>query len=86
MRGVMGGFGEAPREIQVEEAAEVRKELDNQLQQFNTFLSTEVSAFNKKASEHGSSTLFAGAPVQVKSGASAAGSGAGDLEDDDPDQ
>ena len=60
MRGVMGAFGEAPRDIQLEEAAEVRKELDHQLQQFNTFLNTEVSAFNKKAMEHGSSTLFRG--------------------------
>jgi hypothetical protein len=86
MRGVMGAFGEAPREIQVEEAAEVRKELDHQLQQFNAFLNTEVSVFNKKAAEHGSSTLFAGAPVEIKAGAAAAGSGAGDLEEDDPDQ
>jgi hypothetical protein len=70
----------------VEEAAEVRKELDHQLQQFNAFLNTEVSGFNKKAAEHGSSTLFAGAPVEIKSGAAASGSGAGDLEDDDPDQ
>ncbi len=86
MRGVMGAYGEGPREIQLEEAAEVRKELDHQLQQFNTFLNTEVSAFNKKAIEHGSSTLFAGAPVEIKAGDAASGSGAGELEDDDPDQ
>jgi small-conductance mechanosensitive channel len=86
MRGVMGAYGEAPRDIQLEEAAEVRKELDHQLQQFNTFLNTEVSAFNKKAMEHGSSTLFAGGPVEIKAGAGASGSGTGELEDDDPDQ
>ena len=86
MRGVMGAYGEAPREIQMEEAAEVKKELDHQLQQFNSFLSTEVSAFNKTAAEHGSSTLFAGAPVKIETGAVAAGSGSGELEDDDPDQ
>ncbi len=86
MRGVMGAYGEAPRDIQLEEAADVRKELDHQLQQFNTFLNTEVSAFNKKAMEHGSSTLFAGGPVEIKAGAGASGSGAGELEDDDPDQ
>ena len=85
MRGVMGAYGEAPRDIQLEEAAEVRKELDHQLQQFNTFR-TQVSAFNKKAMEDGSSTLFAGGPVEIKAGAGASGSGAGELEDDNPDQ
>ena len=63
MRGVMGAFGEAPRDIIVEEAAQARKELDTQLQQFNAFLNTEVAGFNKKALQAGSSTLFAGDPV-----------------------
>jgi photosystem II stability/assembly factor-like uncharacterized protein len=85
MRGVMGSFGEAPKEIQLEEAAEVRKELETQLQQFNAFLNAEVAAFNKKAAEHGSSTLFAGAPVEIKAGASSAtGSGEEQDEDDQP--
>jgi photosystem II stability/assembly factor-like uncharacterized protein len=84
MRGVMGGFGEAPRNIVVEEAAEVRKELEDQLKQFNTFLNTDVAAFNKKASEHGSSTLFAGEPVQIKSGVVSA-AGAGEDQDNDAD-
>ncbi|HLW54132.1 MAG TPA: hypothetical protein VKW06_14945 [Candidatus Angelobacter sp.] len=83
MRGVMGSFGEAPRDIVVEEAAEVRKELDLQLQAFNAFLNTEVAAFNKKALQAGSSTLFAGDPVQIK-GASSAGAGAGQEDEDDP--
>jgi photosystem II stability/assembly factor-like uncharacterized protein len=82
MRGAMGSFGEAPRDIVVEEAAEVRKELENHLQQFNTLLNTEVAAFNKNAAEHGSSTLFAGEPVQIKAGAGAAGSGSGDQDQD----
>ena len=68
----------------------MRKELETNLQQFNSFLNTEVAGFNKKASEHGSSTLFAGDPVQIKSGAAAAGAGTGDeddqseLQQDDP--
>jgi len=87
MRGVMGGFGEAPRDIAVEEAAEVRKLLEGYLQSFNTLLSTDVMAFNKKAAEHGSATLFAGGPVQIKSGAGAASSaGTGNEQDDDDDQ
>jgi len=84
MRGAMGGFGEPPRDIEVEAAGEARTELEGYLKQFNTFLNTEVAAFNKKASEHGSSTLFAGDPVQIKSVAGTAGAGTGN-EDDDPD-
>ncbi|MBZ5531933.1 MAG: hypothetical protein LAO20_10920 [Acidobacteriia bacterium] len=86
MRGVMGGFGEAPRDIQVAEAAEVRKLLEDHLQRFNSLLNTEVVAFNKKAVEHGSSTLFAGGPVQIKSGAGAASSAGTGNEEDDQDQ
>jgi photosystem II stability/assembly factor-like uncharacterized protein len=85
MRGVMGGFGEAPRDVVLEEAAEVRKELESQLKQFNTFLNTDVAAFNKNASEHGSSTLFAGDPVTIKAGVVNA-AGAGEDEDEDNDQ
>ena len=85
MRGVMGSFGEAPRDIAVEEANEVRKELETQLKSFNSFLNTDVAAFNKKASEHGSSTLFAGDPVTIKSGVVNA-AGAGEDEDQDNDQ
>jgi photosystem II stability/assembly factor-like uncharacterized protein len=83
MRSVMGGFGEPPKEIQIEAAAEARKELETHLQQFNSFLNTEVAAFNKKAAEHGSSTLFAGDPVQIKSGAAGSGAGTGNPDQDD---
>jgi photosystem II stability/assembly factor-like uncharacterized protein len=87
MRGVMGGPGEAPSPLLVEEAAEVRKELETQLAQVNTFLTTEVAAFNKKAAEHGSSTLFAGGPIQIKPGSGAASSAStGNQDEDDDDQ
>jgi photosystem II stability/assembly factor-like uncharacterized protein len=86
MRGIMGGFGEAPRDLQVEEATAVRKELETHLQAINTFLNTDVAGFNKKASEHGSSTLFAGDPVQIKPGVSSSATGSGQEQDqDDPD-
>src|SRR5579859_6756329 len=84
MRAVMGGPGEAPSPLLVSEAAEVRKELETQLAQVNTFLNTEVAAFNKKAAEHGSSTLFAGGPIQIKSGAGAASSASTGNQDEDP--
>src|SRR5260370_42337365 len=89
MRGVMGGFGEAPKEIQIVEAATVRKQLEETLQQINAFLNTDVAAFNKKAAERGSVTLFAGDPIQIKpEGAASAASGNLDQDSDseDPDQ
>ena len=82
MRGVMQGFGEAPSPILQEEAAGLRKELEQHLQEFNNFLNTDVAAFNKTATEHGSSTLFAGNPVQIKSEGGVS-SGAGNEEDED---
>ncbi|HKD14013.1 MAG TPA: hypothetical protein VKE71_05635, partial [Candidatus Angelobacter sp.] len=82
MRNVMNAYGDAPSPVLVEEAASLRKELEQHLQEFNTFLNTDVAAFNKTAVEHGSSTLFAGGPVQIKAEGSAS-SGAGNDEDED---
>ncbi|HJX83265.1 MAG TPA: hypothetical protein VJ723_02845, partial [Candidatus Angelobacter sp.] len=81
MRGVMGGYGEAPKEIQIEEAGAVRKQLEDTLQTINAFLTTEVAAFNKKAAERGSVTLFAGQPIQIKS-EGAAGVASGNMDQD----
>jgi photosystem II stability/assembly factor-like uncharacterized protein len=86
MRGVMGGYGQAPSQILVDEATQVRKELETQLAQINTFLNTEVGNFNKKAAEHGSSTLFAGGPIQIKSGAGAASSASTGNQEEEEDQ
>lgn len=82
MRGVMGAYGEAPTQLQIEEAASLRAELEQHLKDVNTLLNTDVAAFNKVAAEHGSSTLFAGGPIQIKTegGASA---GAGNNEDEE---
>lgn len=83
MRGAMGGYGEAPRDIVVEEATVVHTELESHLKEFNAFLNTDVAAFNKKAVEHGSSTLFAGDPVQIKSGSGSSASAGEEDNDDD---
>lgn len=64
---VNSGYAEAPSELALEEMAEVRKELDAHLKDINDFLNNEVVAFNKLAIEKGSSTLFAGSPITVKS-------------------
>lgn len=83
MRGVMAAYGEAPSDVLLETAARLRKELDQHLQEFNNFVNTEVAAFNKTAAEHGSSTLFAGGPVQIKSEGSPTPAGSGGDQDDD---
>ena len=85
MRGIMGGYYNAPSQLLVDEAGEVHKELESQLAQVNTFLNTEVANFNKNAAEHGSSTLFAGGPITIKSGAGAASSASTDNEEDQDD-
>jgi photosystem II stability/assembly factor-like uncharacterized protein len=68
MRGVTSGYAQAPSDVQREEMAAVRKELETHLQAINQFLNTDVAAFNKLAIEHGASTLFAGLPIELKSG------------------
>ena len=76
MRSVLSDYGQAPSELQREEMAEVRRELEGHLQAVNQLLNTNVAAFNKLAAEHGSSTLFAGLPIELKpSGETAAGGG-----------
>jgi len=70
---INNGYGQAPSELLLEEMAIVKKQLEQHLQQFNQFMSTEVTAFNKLAIEKGASTLFAGGPIEVKSSPSQAG-------------
>jgi hypothetical protein len=85
LRGIMGAYGEAPNELLVEEAAGLRKQLEQHLQEVNAFLYTDVSGFNKVASEHGSSTLFAGSPIQIKAGDGASSRAGEEDEDNDND-
>jgi hypothetical protein len=80
----MSGYGDAPNELLVEEAATMKQELEKHLQAFNAVLNTDVVNFNKVAAEHGSSTLFAGGPIQIKPEGGVS-SGAGNEQDDDQD-
>ncbi len=80
---VNSGYAQAPNELAVEEMTEVRKELDRHLKEINDFLNNEVVAFNKLAIEKGSSTLFAGTPITVKS---ANDNATGAQEEDDDNQ
>src|SRR5947209_16610221 len=83
MRNVIVSYGEAPSEVLVETAAGLHKELDQHLAEFNNFINTEVAAFNKTATEHGSSTLFAGGPIQIKAEGSPTPAGSGGYGDNE---
>jgi hypothetical protein len=63
---VAGAYGEAPREVARAELAAIRKEAEGYLAQFNTILTTDVSAYNKVAAEQGVPTLFLGDSISVK--------------------
>ena len=78
MRSVVSDYGQAPSEVQREAMTEVRRQLESHLQAVNQFLSTDVAAFNKLATERGASTLFAGLPIEVKSGDGAIAGAGGD--------
>jgi hypothetical protein len=85
-RQVSGGFNQAPSPMVVEEMNEVKAELDKHLEEFNAMLKTDVPGFNKVASEKGATTLFAGNPIEIKTGsagATAAASTGSPEEDDD---
>jgi photosystem II stability/assembly factor-like uncharacterized protein len=73
MRNVVSDYGQAPNDVQLEEIAAVRKELDGHLKAINEVLTTDVVAFNKMAIEAGSSTLFAGVPIEIKSAGAQSG-------------
>ena len=60
-----GGYGEAPRQVVLEEMAAVRKDVENYLAQFNALVATDVPAYNKAAVEQGVPTLFAGDPIAI---------------------
>lgn len=73
MGSVISDYGQAPNELQLEEMGVVKKELDEHLKELNNVLTTDVVAFNKMALENGSSTLFAGVPIEIKTSAAQAG-------------
>jgi len=76
MRGILfSGYGQAPSDVQREAMAETRRQLEAHLQAVNQFLNTDVAAFNKLATEHGASTLFAGLPIELKTGSQVASGG-----------
>jgi len=66
MRNVLSDYGQAPSELQREEMADVRTQLQGYLNTVNQLLVTDVATFNKLAIERGASTLFAGQLIELK--------------------
>lgn len=61
-----GGYGEAPRQVVLDQMAAVRKEVEESLAQFNALVSTDVPAYNKAAAEQGVPTLFVGDAIAIQ--------------------
>jgi hypothetical protein len=61
-----GGYGEAPRQVVLDQMAAVRKDVEGYLAQFNALVSTDVPAYNKAAAEQGVPTLFVGDPIVIQ--------------------
>ena len=85
-RAVSFGFNQAPSPLVQEEMVNVKQQLDKYLEEFNTMLKTDIPGFNKVAAEKGATTLFAGDPIQIKtgaaSGATTAAGGSPDFDED----
>jgi len=66
--GGFGGFayGEPPTQLALDQKAELTKELEQHLADFNKLIQTDVAAFNKDAFAVGAPTLYAGDPISVK--------------------
>ena len=63
---VAGAYGEAPREVALEELAAIRKEAEGYLTRFNSLLGSDVPAYNRIAAEQGVPTLFVGDPIRIE--------------------
>ena len=85
-RQISFGFNQAPSPMVQEEMATVKQELDKYLEEFNAMLKTDVPGFNKVASEKGATTLFAGNPIEIKSGSADASGAASTGTPDDEDE
>jgi photosystem II stability/assembly factor-like uncharacterized protein len=62
----MGGYGQMPNPLVLARAKELYSQLDEQLKKFNDLLKTDVAEYNKAAVEAGAPSVFAGAPIEVK--------------------
>ncbi len=84
-RAVSMPFNQSPSPMVQEEMAQVKQELDKYLDEFNAMLKTDIPGFNKVATEKGATTLFAGTPIEIKSGSGEASGAATTSSPDDED-
>jgi hypothetical protein len=70
LSGISGGgpfaYGEPPTQLALDQKAELTKELEQHLAEFNKLIQTDVAAYNKDAFAAGAPTLYAGDPISVK--------------------
>jgi len=60
------GYGEPPNPLALDQKAELTKELEQHLAEFNKLIQTDVAAYNKDAFALGAPTLYAGEAISVK--------------------
>jgi hypothetical protein len=56
-------YSEPPSQMALDGLAELRGEVEKSLAAFNQFASSDATAFNKAAAEHGVQALTIGAPI-----------------------
>ena len=59
-------YGEPPTQLALDQKAELTKELEQHLADFNELIQTDVAAYNKDAFALGAPTLYAGEAISVK--------------------
>jgi hypothetical protein len=60
------GYGEPPTQLALDQKAELSKELEQHLEDFNKLIQNDVAAYNKDAFALGAPTLYAGEAIGVK--------------------
>jgi photosystem II stability/assembly factor-like uncharacterized protein len=70
LSGLSGGgafaYGEPPTQLALDQKAELTKELEQHLEDFNKLIQTDVAAYNKDAFAVGAPTLYAGEAISAK--------------------
>jgi photosystem II stability/assembly factor-like uncharacterized protein len=59
-------YGEPPTQLALDQKAELTKELEQHLGEFNKLIQSDVADYNKDAFALGAPTLYAGEPISVK--------------------
>jgi len=60
------GYGEPPNPLALDQKAELTKELEQHLAEFNKLIQNDVAAYNKDAFALGAPTVYAGEAISIK--------------------